>query len=95
MRPGEGAWIDFDVDLDGGGPSYGTNFPPDEEDFVAFLAQYLQEQVLDEAIWGGWPTCPLHSGHPLQAVVSVEGLATWICPDGHPVATIGTFSGSA
>lgn len=95
MRPGAGAWIEFEVDLDGSGPSYGTNFPMDEESFVAFLADYLQESVLDEEIWGGWPLCPLHNTHPLRAVVGVDGTATWVCPNGHEVARIGTFADSA
>jgi hypothetical protein len=91
MRPVSGDWIDFDVDLDGGGPSYGANFPNDEEGFVAFLAGYLQESVLDEEIWGGWPICPLHNSHPLEPAVNSQGMATWFCPDGHAIATIGGF----
>lgn len=31
------------------------------EDELAMIIDYLQEQLLHEAIWGGWPTCPVHN----------------------------------
>ncbi len=49
--------------------------------FVAFFADYLQDQVLDQstAAWGeARPICPGHP-HPLVADVR-ESQAWWTCP---------------
>ena len=62
------------------------------DEVVAALADALQEAFLDEFIWGGWPTCPQHHTHPLQAVV-VRGTATWSCPtDERVVSAIGALT---
>jgi hypothetical protein len=64
----------------------------DEETVVAEIADRLQEWGLDELIWGGWPTCPRHHTHPLQATVA-DGHAVWMCPsDSIAVAVIGSLT---
>jgi hypothetical protein len=64
----------------------------DPESFVAELADYLREAVLDEEIGGGWPTCPDHGTHPLEAGTDDAGVAIWYCPRGTTVARIGTLT---
>ncbi|HZQ83677.1 MAG TPA: hypothetical protein VFA83_02510 [Acidimicrobiales bacterium] len=64
---------------------------PNTEVFVAGLAEDLREFALDEEIWGGWPICPDHGTHPLEA--SAEGgVAAWICPSGRFFAPIGSLA---
>ena len=85
-----GGWCEADVVIDGsilGG--FGQGFSEPSEEFVAELADYLQEMFLHEEIWGGWPLCPQHLNHPLAAGLSGTGEATWFCSDGSAVATIG------
>ena len=52
----------------------------DPEALLVEMADSLREFALDEAIWGGWPTCIDHHTHPLEPVL-VDGLAYWVCPD--------------
>ena len=88
-RHGDGwQWWDFTLILDGeplGG--FGTYFPPDREEFTAFLADYLQEH-LSQTIWGGWPMCPDHPNHPLEAM-TIDARAVWKCPVGSEISRIG------
>ena len=84
-------WLEIEVSLDGvviGWFQHGHS--PDVEVFVAELADYLQEFALDEEIWGGWPICPEHNTHPLEATVA-DGTASWLCPEGRVIAPIGSL----
>lgn len=92
-QPGYG-WFEIEVSLDGevtGWFQHGHS--PDVETFVAELAEYLREFALDEEIWGGWPICPAHKTHPLEAAV-VRGTASWLCPEGRVIAPIGALGSS-
>lgn len=87
----EDTWFEFDVSLDGRGiGSFGHSFgAPEPETVVAELADYLREFALDEEFWGGWPICPTHATHPLDAVLNDSGAAIWRCPKGSVSAAIG------
>jgi hypothetical protein len=61
------------------------------EEWLAELADQLQDTALDEEIWGGWPICPDHS-HQLNPRV-VDGIASWVCPRGPTIARIGALGG--
>jgi hypothetical protein len=81
-------WWDVSLTLDGEPiGSFGTYFPLDPEEFTAFLADYLQEH-LSQTIWGGWPMCPDHANHPLEAM-TIDARAVWRCPRGREIAIIG------
>jgi hypothetical protein len=89
----DGEWWDVTLTLDGepiGG--FGTYFPSKAEDFIAFLADYLQ-QHLSQKVWGGWPMCPDHPNHPLEPDTE-DGLAVWRCPAGRRIDQIGHLSQS-
>jgi hypothetical protein len=80
MRPSDEGWFDVDVQLDGTFvESFGHAFATENEAFVAELADHLQESVLHEEIWGGWPMCPDHGSEPLDACVDDAGDAIWRC----------------
>ena len=49
------------------------------QNFVAELADYLREACLDEEVWGGWPVCPIHRTHPLNAAVGNDGCVNTPC----------------
>jgi hypothetical protein len=89
-------WNDDDglceVAIDGtNSGGFGINLG-DDETVIAEIADRLQEWGLDELIWGGWPTCPRHHTHPLEATV-VDGRAVWTCPsDSITVALIGSLT---
>jgi hypothetical protein len=71
---------------------FGPVWSDDAEESLARLAELLREFCLDEVVWGGWPICPRHRTHPLEARVC-EGRATWVCPlTGATVATIGELA---
>ena len=86
-------WFDADVWIDGKASSaFGTYFPEDPEAFTAELADYLTVHT-SQTIWGGWPICPSHGTHPLQAKLDVAGQAIWACPtSGQTVARIGDLA---
>src|SRR5665213_2649740 len=68
LQPGIDGWWDIEVFLDDRTVgSFGRHFPTDESEFIVALADYLCEFSLDEEVWGGWPICPDHGTHPLQA----------------------------
>jgi hypothetical protein len=69
--------------------TFGHRFSPAIEQFVAELADYLQESALDREVWGGWPICADHNTHPLHAMLDA-GRACWVCPvTNRRVAVIG------
>jgi hypothetical protein len=85
-------WTEVEVDLDGKPlGSVSRYFPEDPEEFIAEVADALQEAFLDEEFWGGWPTCPNHGTHHLTAGVDADGIATWFCRNGGPIARIGSL----
>jgi hypothetical protein len=96
----DGFW-DIEVFLDGrsvhsgGGKPWLWQAGDDEDVLVASLADYLRESVLDEEIWGGWPTCPEHGTHPLESNLLPDAhTAARVCPrGGRVVARIGYLSG--
>ncbi len=89
-EPGPGSWIEVHIFLDGQPHgSFGRAFPSDLEAQLALVADLLREHTLDEEIWGGWPTCPDHHTHPLDARVAEGGVASWVCPRGRVVSRIG------
>lgn len=76
------------VTLDGAMNGYfGHAFPVGPEELLADVAGSLQDH-LSQIVWGGWPICPKHGGHRLDAVVEA-GVATWRCPRGDFTARIG------
>jgi hypothetical protein len=90
LSRGEDDWWDCEYALDGvtaGG--FGRQYPRGEEPFLAELAGDLREHGLDEAVWGGWPMCPVHPNHPLDPVVDSTDIAVWRCPRGQVIARIG------
>lgn len=87
-------WWDCDVILDEQvRGNLGQFFPQDEEAFVVALADRLCESYLHEDIWGGWPICPDHDTHPLEALLDESGTAVWVCPIGRPIARVGSLHG--
>jgi hypothetical protein len=90
-------WLTIDVLLDGTlSGTLGRGFAEgDDEAALAYLAELLREDFLDEEVWGGWPICPLHNTHPLEPTTDTDGNATWQCPGGPAVARIGDLSRSA
>lgn len=81
FHPGIDEWWDVDVFLDEHPVgSFGRHFPTGESEFMVALADYLCEFTLDEELWGGWPICPDHGTHPLQAIVDENQAAIWRCP---------------
>jgi hypothetical protein len=91
-RADDSYWWDIEISLDGndiGG--IGRTFSEEPEDFLANLADALCESHLDEQIWGGWPICPDHGTHPLNAGLHETGKATWFCPHGRAIAAIGAL----
>jgi len=90
LHPGSDDWWDIDVFLDEQtSGSFGRSFPSDEEEFIVDLADYLCEFSLDEEVWGGWPVCPDHKTHPLQASLDDNHTAVWRCPVGRVIARLG------
>jgi hypothetical protein len=82
-------WWDCETFLNGEWASaFGTYLPSGGEAFVAYLADYLQEDF-SQTIWGGWPICPDHKSHPLEPVLDDTSTAVWKCPKGRVVARIG------
>lgn len=76
-------WLNIGAALDGrliG--SFSASESPDEEVLVVDLADRLREFALDEEVWGGWPICPTHRTHPLEAALDRDGRAAWLCPNG-------------
>jgi hypothetical protein len=89
-----GGWIEFFVFIDGKGfGSFGRAFSADPEQQLAELADVLREHTLDEEIWGGWPICPVHGTHPLDAHTDPDTGATWSCPRHAFAARIGALPG--
>jgi len=37
----------------------------DREDFEDYLAEHVQQEILDTHVHTSWPPCPAHPGHPL------------------------------
>jgi hypothetical protein len=94
--PEHASWFTFLIFVDGeqlGGR--GQTFPMDPIDpqqRLAVVADLACEDVLNEAIWGGWPTCPVHHTHPLEAKVDAHlGVASWTCPKGKYSVAIGSL----
>ncbi|SFP30813.1 hypothetical protein SAMN05660464_2706 [Geodermatophilus dictyosporus] len=50
----------------------------DEDEALAYLADLVQEAVVEE-LHGAWPECPRHT-HPLTVQLSAEGRPVWQCP---------------
>jgi hypothetical protein len=73
-----------------GSEDTGFSFAHDTvEDAIADIADLLREHLLDEAIWGGWPTCARHHTHPYTPTVR-DQTAVWWCPvDDVVAASIG------
>jgi hypothetical protein len=100
---GRGLALAFESDAEWGGAeiqvviedryvgAVGRSFSADEERFVSEAADVLREHWLDEEVWGGWPICPRHGGHPLDPALDPAGVATWLCPQSGPVARIGSL----
>jgi hypothetical protein len=90
VSPGQDHWWDVKTFVDGSQVTDGGRIfiSTAEEEFAAELADYLREDVLDEEVWGGWPICPHHGTHPLEAMMD-QGVATWCCPRDGAVARIG------
>lgn len=94
LRPtSDGLWK-IEVELDGIVVSRGQRvfLETDTEEALAELADYLQEAVLDEEVWGGWPICPDHRTHPLEATTDQTHIAVWKCPRGRVIARIGDLT---
>jgi hypothetical protein len=90
---GTGGWADVEMSLDGEGlGAFGHTFPADPESALANLAGDLQEFALDREIGGGWPTCPDHHTHPVEARTNSSGRAAWFCPAGGQIAEIGELT---
>jgi hypothetical protein len=100
---GRGLALAFESDAEWGGPeiqvviedryvgAVGRSFSADEEGFVSEAADVLREHWLDEEVWGGWPLCPHHGGHPLDPALDNDGVASWFCPHIGRVARIGSL----
>lgn len=96
-RPFSRTETEFVLLVDGrwcGTSAYPNSPAETHEHDVAEWADQLREGLLDEEIWGGWPICPLHGGHPLDPVLEAE-IAVWACPRGEVVARIGSLDQSA
>jgi hypothetical protein len=90
IRPGYEAWCDVDVLLDERAlGSFGRNFPSNQEEFIADLADYLCEFAFDGQVEAVWPLCPDHGTHPLEATLDENHRAVWRCPSGRIVADLG------
>jgi hypothetical protein len=91
------SWLEVVVTIDGRlVGSFNSSPSPNVEVFIADLANQLREFALDEEVWGGWPTCPVHGTHPLEAGVGAGGTASWRCPiSGAAYAIGGLESGAA
>lgn len=90
--PGGGYWV-CDVAIDGSprgttGVNGSTGTP---EETLAAIADRLCEGWLHEEVWGGWPICPRHRTHPLDARVD-QSVATWCCPREGVIARIGDLA---
>jgi hypothetical protein len=86
-REGNG-WWNCELFIDGVRDSgFGRDFPNDEEEFVALLADLVSDEMA--ITLGGWPTCPDHQTHPLDAVLDEASIAVWKCPRGRTIARIG------
>jgi hypothetical protein len=94
FTPSDGpSWREAAVWLDGKlVVGFGHGFSTDPEHFLAELADYLREEVLDEEVGGGWPTCPDHRTHSLEAGTDEAGVAICYCPRGTTVARIGALA---
>jgi hypothetical protein len=81
-REDDGWWdVYIDIDQERNG-SFGRNFSDHPEEFLADLADYLCDSYLHVEVWGGWPLCPRHTAHPLNAELADSGVAVWRCPQG-------------
>jgi hypothetical protein len=79
-------WVEVDGETTGG---VGNEWLAGEEGLAMFVDQ-VQEQFLDEEIWGGWPFCPEHGSH-LDCELR-DGIAAWMCPRGEVVARVGDLT---
>jgi len=79
-------WVEFDGETSVG---VGVGWP-DGEAGLALFVDLVQEQVLDEEIWGGWPFCPQHGSH-LECELR-DGIGVWVCPRGEVVARVGDLT---
>jgi len=91
LESGPDGWMGFRVSVDhvykG---SYGTLYPEDAVDRLVQLTNDLSAGFLcEEAGGSGWPVCPDHGSHPMNATVDASHRAVWMCPTGRIVASIG------
>ena len=87
--PSGGYWI-CDIAIDGS-PRGSTGVNGDPEEALAAIADRLCEGWLHEEVWGGWPICPHHGTHPLDAGVN-GSVAMWCCPQEGVIARIGDLA---
>jgi hypothetical protein len=91
----EDEWWDVEMWVDGVRDSgFGRNFPNDAQEFLAALADIVADEMAI-TIWGGWPICPEHLSHPLEATVNESTIAVWRCPSGQTVFVVGTLTPNA
>lgn len=84
-----GATITIDGEVLG---SFARSHSSDRSEHLAEFVDALQEQTLDEYVWGGWPTCPRHHTHPLKAEAR-DADAVWVCPASDVViAAVGSLT---
>lgn len=66
----------------------------DIDDVVDVIQEYVIMQLWGDGRSASWPECPVHGGHPLQAVVR-EPAWYWQCPrEGSVVAALGKLGRS-
>lgn len=84
------------VDVDGGRPrvrvdgSYATEVvdPDQPEATASTIADYVQEQLMDEHVRSFWPTCPSH-GSGLHAEVHAARAVWWCRAGRHALGDVG------
>lgn len=90
LETGPDGWLSFRVSIDhvfkG---SYGTIYPEDDVDRFVQLADDLATGFLGDEVGSGWPACPDHGTHPLNATIDASHQAVWKCPAGRIVARVG------
>ena len=90
---GPDGWMGFRVSIDqvfiG---SFGTIYPGGNVERLVQLANDLTAGFLGEVVGAGWPMCPVHATHPLNATVDGSHRAVWKCPSGRVVAEIGELT---
>ena len=91
LETGLHGWLSFRVSVDHTFKgSFGTIYPKDDVNRLVQLANDLSAGFLgDEVGSSGWPVCPDHGTHPLNATSDASHQAVWKCPTGRIVARIG------